>query len=85
VIAPILRFRSAPVRNELEERRANLEAALAFVMVVLLLTAIVRAEDVRRFSDRTVAALEQSVSSVDDIRHRLYLVYGELQRRSGAR
>jgi hypothetical protein len=85
VVAPILRFRAPPTRHEVDERRANLEATLAFVMVLLLFAAIARAGDIRRLSDRTVSALEQSITAVDDARLRLYLVYSEMQWRAGVR
>jgi hypothetical protein len=78
-------LRSPTARNEVDERRANLEATLAFVMMLLLFAAIVRAGDIRRISDRTVSALEQSITAVDDARLRLYLVYSEMQWRGGAR
>jgi hypothetical protein len=84
-IATILRFRSPSARNEVDERRANLEATLAFVMMLLLFAAVARSGDIRRISDRTIGALEQSITAVDDARLRLYLVYSELQWRAGAR
>ncbi len=68
-----------------DNHRADAEAALGLLLMLLVFTGIARTDDLRRLADRAAVAIEQRITMVEEVRIGLRTAYAELRWRAGGR
>jgi hypothetical protein len=82
---PTARLEAKDTHPEPDNPRADVEAALGLLLMLLIFLGIARADDLRRLTDRATVTIEQRFTALEDVRVGLRTAYAELRWRAGGR